>query len=95
MINTSIESGYCTISTLYDRIAESLGLSTKDVKYACSKVCVSHKIMEEVYSYYITEQKADKDSVNMWWVCYGPKAVDYLKDRTVQVEDGWITKENN
>ena len=51
--------------------------------------------MEEVYSYYITEQKADKDSVNMWWVCYGPKAVDYLKDRTVQVEDGWITKENN
>ena len=38
MINTSIESGYCTISTLYDRIAESLGLSTKDVKYACSKV---------------------------------------------------------
>lgn len=85
----SITGAYCTIPALYDRIALELGLST-NAHYDCKRVCVSPKIQQEVFDYCKAQGQEDMGTA-MQWLCFGPKAVDTLKDYEVTVEEGWYT----
>lgn len=88
----TISGGYCSITALYDRIAMALGLPHGDnVHYNCTKIEVSVHLQDEVFAYYKEVQKAEADSIAMWWVCFGPKATENLEENEVRVQDGWYS----
>lgn len=84
-----------TIPNLYDQIAIEMKLPvTDDVRYDCTKVNVSKDIMDAIFSYY-KKHGLDEGSLSMTWVCYGPKAVDELGESTVELEEGWYTRNDS
>ena len=78
-----------SIGTLYDVIAVAMNLPVNDdARYDCSKVNVAKNIQENVFEYY-KDSGMNEESVCMLWLCYGPKAVDYLADDEVELKEGW------
>ena len=89
-VKLGMEESYCGIVALYNKVATLLGHeNTDDLHYDCRKINVANNIFENIRAYYEKDQKLDKESFGMAWVCYGPKCDEALPDDTITIEDGF------
>ena len=81
-----IGDGFDSITSLYDLVAKTMGITVIDnTRYACTKICVSQDIQDKIFDSYW-----EKIAISMAWLNYGPKAIEDLPYRTVEIEDGFI-----
>lgn len=77
-----------SIVEFYNAVAEAMGISKDQVGkggYNPSKLEVSQERFD------VLKGEMDNVSFGMMWVCYGPHAVDFLKNDEVIVHEGFIT----
>ena len=84
------EECYGSIADLYDLIAAKLGWEPQKISYDCRKICVTNPVMNQIFAYYTTEQKADKIAIAHLWVVLGPKANIPGNDYRVDIQKGFI-----
>lgn len=81
-----IGNAFDSITNLYELVAINLGIDVNEkTRYDCTKICVSQDIRDKIFS-----KSEDTIGLSMSWVIYGPKAIDNLPYRTVEVEDGFV-----
>lgn len=85
-VKLKIGNAFNSIPTLYSLVAIKLGADiNENTRYDCTKLCVSQDIQDKIF-----DSDDDKVGMAMRWVIYGPKAIDSLSYREVEVEDGFV-----
>ena len=81
-----IGNAFDSITNLYELVAINLGVDVNEkTRYDCTKICVSQDIQDKIFDEYW-----DKLAISMAWSNYGPKTIEGLPYRTVEVEDGFV-----
>ena len=81
IINTPVTS----ITGLYDAVARAMGKNPDNCRYDCTKIKCAMNFFDEIEAAH-----RDKSAFGMYWVCYGPKAVEDLKSGEVEIEEGFF-----
>lgn len=89
------------LTSLYEAVAAQMGEDPQNdnIRYDCRKINVAQNIMDKMRDSAIqtfADRANERDIVyefNMMWCLSGPKAVDYLNDNEVEVEEGFINYE--
>lgn len=78
----------CTLPTFYDNVAMAMGLSIENCHYDCRYINVSQSVADSIMDYY-ERDGADRISVAMMWLNWGPKTDESLSEDMIEVEDGF------
>lgn len=89
------EQCYCNIIDLYDLIAQKLGYDSQDVRYDCTKICVSKLVQKEIFRFYKVEENMSDDAIGQIWLFSGPKANLPHNNYIVDVQNGFVLEDKS